>query len=288
MKNRSLGASIAVTTNYILLILIGAATLFPFVYVIGASFTTESEMLRRGIVLIPEDFTLEAYRIVFSGLGINKAYSITLFRTIVGTALNLLFTALGAYALSKKALPGRSGLLMFIVFTMLFSGGMIPTYILVKSLGLLNSVWVLILPGLVSVFNFLVMKTFFEQLPLELEEAARIDGSGELQMLWKIVIPLSLPSFATIGLFYAVYHWNSYFDAVMYITKPDLMPIQVVLRNILMAAQFTSSESSSGTPVNIIAIQMATVLVSTVPILCVYPFIQKHFAKGVMLGSVKG
>ncbi|MEC0228709.1 carbohydrate ABC transporter permease [Paenibacillus alba] len=288
MNKRSFGATCAVALNYTLLIIAAVVTLFPFIYVVSVSLTTEAEVLRRGVVIIPEKFTLEAYRIVFSGLGIKQAYIITLFRTIVGTTLNLVFTAIAAYVLSKKALPGRSGFLMIIVFTMLFSGGLIPTYILIKSLGLINSVWSLILPGLISVFNLIVMKTFFEQLPPELEESARVDGAGELTALWKIVIPLSIPSFATIGLFYAVQHWNSYFDAIMYINKPELMPIQVVLRNILLRSQYSSSEVMSDEPVSIIAIQMAAVIVSTVPILCVYPLIQKHFTKGVMVGSVKG
>ncbi|WNQ13997.1 carbohydrate ABC transporter permease [Paenibacillus aurantius] len=277
------------SVNYLLLTAIAAVTLFPFLYVLSVSFTPESEVLRRVIVLIPEKITLSAYHTVFAGLGLGQAYKITLFRTLVGTALNLLFTAIPAYVLSKKALPGRSGLLLFIVFTMLFNGGLIPTYILIKSLGLMNSIWSLIIPGLISVFNLIVMKTFFEQLPPELEESARVDGSGELTTLWKIILPLSLPSFATIGLFYAVSHWNSYFDAVMYINNPQLMPLQVVLRNILLSVQNQSAEQSAlDGPVSTFAIQMAAVIVSTVPILCVYPFIQKHFAKGVLVGSVKG
>ncbi|NOU96399.1 ABC transporter permease subunit [Paenibacillus sp. LMG 31456] len=290
MNKLSFGQQVGRSTIYIILSLIAVLTLFPFLYVIIISITPESEVIRRGIVLIPEQITFSAYKSVFNGgSGIWTAYQITLFRTIVGTMLNLIFTVLGAYVLSKKALPGRSGLLMFVVFTMLFSGGLIPTYIVVRSLELTNTVWALIVPGLVSVFNLVVVKGFFEQLPVELEESAKVDGAGELKVLVQIILPLSLPSIATIGLFYAVGHWNSYFDAVIYINKSSLMPLQVILRNILLSSQNQQNlELVNDATVSSLAIQMASVIVSTVPILCVYPFIQKHFTKGVMIGAVKG
>ncbi|MFD0676057.1 MULTISPECIES: carbohydrate ABC transporter permease [unclassified Paenibacillus] len=290
MNKLSFGQHVGRSTIYIVLSLIAVLTLFPFLYVIIISITPESEVIRRGIVLIPEQITFNAYKSVFNGgSGIWGAYQITLFRTIVGTMLNLVFTVLGAYVLSKKALPGRSGLLMFVVFTMLFSGGLIPTYIVVRSLELTNTVWALIVPGLVSVFNLVVVKGFFEQLPVELEESAKVDGAGELKVLVQIILPLSLPSIATIGLFYAVGHWNSYFDAVIYINKSSLMPLQVILRNILLSSQNQQNlELINDATVSSLAIQMASVIVSTVPILCVYPFIQKHFTKGVMIGAVKG
>ncbi|MDF2924139.1 MAG: transporter permease [Paenibacillaceae bacterium] len=275
---------------YAILIVIAAGTLFPFLYIVGVSLTTQSEVLRRGIVFIPEQPTLEAYRTVFRSFGIEQAYQVTLFRTIVGTLLNMVFTVIPAYVLSKRALPGRSTLLLLVVFTMLFSGGLIPTYIVIKSLGLINTIWSLIIPGLISVFNLVVIKGFFEQLPVELEESAKVDGAGELTTLLRIILPLSLPSIATIGLFYAVGHWNSYFDAVMYINDSNLLPLQVMLRNILLSVQFVNAESglSEDQYVSSTAVQMAAVIVSTLPILCVYPFIQKHFTKGVMLGAVKG
>ncbi|MNI08043.1 Inner membrane ABC transporter permease protein YcjP [compost metagenome] len=290
MSARSVNQKISSILIYSILILVAVGTLFPFLYVIGVSLTTQSEVLRRGIVLIPEEITFAAYQTVFRSFGIEQAYQITLFRTIVGTFLNLLFTILPAYVLSKRAIPGRSGLLMFIIFTMLFSGGLIPTYIVIKSLGLINSVWSLIFPGLISVFNLVVMKGFFEQLPAEIEESAKVDGAGELITLWRIILPLALPSIATIGLFYAVGHWNSYFDAIMYINNSDLMPLQVVLRNILLNAQFQAIDSgiSQDQYVSTVAVQMAAVIISTLPILCVYPFIQKHFTKGVLMGAVKG
>lgn len=275
---------------YAILILISIVTLFPFIYVLMLSITPETEAINKGIVLIPDQVTAAAYNTVFSkGFGLIGAYEVTLFRTLAGTLLSLLFTLLAAYTLSKKKLPGRSGLLLFVIFTMLFSGGLVPTYIIIKSLGLLDSIWVLVLPGMISVFNLIVVKGFFEGIPLEMEEAAIIDGAGEMAILFQVIMPLAMPVVATIGLFYAVGHWNSYFDAIMYINKADLMPLQVVLRKILLSAQFQqASEQGNSQNVSSIAIQMAAVIVSTVPILAVYPFVQKHFTKGVMIGAVKG
>ncbi|WP_311764890.1 carbohydrate ABC transporter permease [Paenibacillus agricola] len=290
MANITFMQKMARGSIYAVLSLIALLTLFPFLYVVVISITSEAEVVRRGLVIIPEAVTFSAYKSVLgSGSGILPAYQITLFRTIVGTALNLLFTVVGAYVLSKRALPGRSGLLLFVIFTMLFSGGLIPTYMVVRTLELTNTIWALIIPGLISVFNLVVVKAFFEQLPVELEESAKVDGAGELRVLFGIILPLSLPSIATIGLFYAVGHWNSYFDAVIYINKSSLMPLQVILRNILLSSQNQQNvEQVNDATVSSLAIQMASVIVSTVPILCVYPLIQGHFAKGVMIGAVKG
>ncbi|PYI52856.1 carbohydrate ABC transporter permease [Paenibacillus flagellatus] len=273
----------------LLLALLAACCVFPFFYVASLSFTTAGEAIRRGIVLIPEHPVLSAYEQIFSGTLITRAYQVTLFVTVVGTVLNLLFTTATAYPLARKSLPGRNVFLLYIIFTMLFSGGMIPHFLLVKSLGLLNSVWALIIPGLLSAYNMLIMKGFFEQLPEGIEEAARIDGAGELTMIGRIVLPLSAPIIATLGLFYAVGHWNSFFDAILYINDPSKFPLQVVLRGILLgAANLSADNPESIDAVNPLSIQMAAVVVATVPILCVYPFLQKHFTKGVLLGSVKG
>lgn len=289
MINLTVGEKIWQTVVYFILIILALLCLLPFLYVVAVSVTPESEVLRRGIVIIPESFTFIAYKEVFISHGIGQAYKITLFRTIVGTALNVLFTVLAAYPLSKKYLPGRSTFLIFIVFTMMFSGGLIPTYLLIRSLGLLDSPWVLIIPHLISAFNLVIIKGFFEQLPAEIEESARVDGASELQSLWRIILPLSLPVLATISLFYAVGHWNSYFDAIVYLNDSNLMPLQVVLRNILLnvATQSADSIANSGT-VSKFAVQMAAIVVTTVPILIVYPFMQKHFTKGVLMGSIKG
>lgn len=289
MINLTIGEKVWQAVVYLILIFLSLLCLLPFLYVVAVSVTPESEVLRRGIVIIPESFTFIAYKEVFISHGIGQAYKITLFRTIVGTVLNVFFTVIAAYPLSKKYLPGRSPFLLFIVFTMMFSGGLIPTYLLIRSLGLLDSPWVLIIPNLISAFNLVIIKGFFEQLPGEIEESARVDGASELQSLWRIILPLSLPVLATISLFYAVGHWNSYFDAIVYINDSNLMPLQVVLRNILLnvATQSADSIANSGA-VSTFAVQMAAVVVTTVPILMVYPFMQKHFTKGVLLGSVKG
>lgn len=289
MINLTVGEKVWQVVVYSILIILALLCLLPFLYVVAVSVTPESEVVRKGIVIIPESFTFLAYKEVFISHGIGQAYKITLFRTIVGTALNVLFTVLAAYPLSKKYLPGRSTFLIFIVFTMMFSGGLIPTYLLIRSLGLLNSPWVLIIPHLISAFNLVIIKGFFEQLPAEIEESARVDGASELQALWRIILPLSMPVLATISLFYAVGHWNSYFDAIVYLNDANLMPLQVVLRNILLniASESAESMANSGT-VSKFAVQMAAVVVTTVPILIVYPFMQKHFTKGVLMGSIKG
>ncbi|KRE86314.1 ABC transporter permease [Paenibacillus sp. Soil766] len=289
MINLTVGEKIWQVVVYSILVILALLCLLPFLYVVAVSVTPESEVVRKGIVIIPETFTFLAYKEVFISHGIGQAYKITLFRTIVGTALNVIFTVAAAYPLSKKYLPGRSTFLIFIVFTMMFSGGLIPSYLLIRSLGLLNSPWVLIIPHLISAFNLVIIKGFFEQLPPEIEESARVDGASELQSLWRIILPLSMPVLATISLFYAVGHWNSYFDAIVYLNDANLMPLQVVLRNILLniSSQNADSMANSGT-VSKFAVQMAAVVVTTVPILIVYPFMQKHFTKGVLMGSIKG
>jgi putative aldouronate transport system permease protein len=275
---------------YISLFIFSLICLFPFLYVVSISFTSPEEVLRRNIVFIPQEVTFSAYKTVLNGYGLGNAYEVTLFRTIVGTLLNLVFTIAMAYALSKKYLPGRSPILLFVVFTMLFSGGLIPSFILIKWLGLLNSMWVYVIPPLISAFNLIIVKAFFENIPQEIEDSAKVDGAGDILVLMKIIMPLSKPIIATIGLFYAVFHWNSYFDGVMFVDDPDLYPLQVVLRNILINFESPSQDALNDLdrPASVISIQMAAVMMSTLPILAVYPFIQKHFTKGVLLGSIKG
>ncbi|MBO9604478.1 MAG: carbohydrate ABC transporter permease [Paenibacillaceae bacterium] len=290
MLTRTLGDKAGQWLIVVLLALLGASCVFPFLYAFGVSLTTLEEAARRGIVLIPHRATAAAYREIFANDMLLQSFRITLFVTIVGTALNVLVTTVTAYPLARKQLPGRNAALLYIVFTMLFSGGLIPQYILVKQLGLLNSVWSLVVPGLVSAFYLMIVKTFFEQLPEALDDAARIDGAGELRILLAVIVPLSLPIMATVSLFYAVDHWNSYFSAVLYINDATRFPMQIVLRNILLGATDVSAEYTPlpEDAVNPIAIQMAAVVTTTVPILLVYPFIQKYFTKGVLLGSVKG
>jgi putative aldouronate transport system permease protein len=215
----------------------------------------------------------------------------TIFITLVGTLVNILLTALMAYPLARRDLPWRSPILFLVTFTMLFGGGIVPTFLIVKWLGLLNSYWSLIIPTAISAFNLIVLKNFFQQLPESLEESAKIDGCHDYGILFRIVLPLSMPALTTFSLFYAVNHWNSFFQAILYINDSSKWPIQVLLRQIVLLSQGGIGDSVATTNVMYTlpdTVKTAVIVVATVPILCVYPFLQKHFAKGVMLGSVKG
>lgn len=276
----------------IILIIIGIITLFPFLDVVFNSLMSSKELVEsaKSILAIPKHPTLENYKYVLNGQRIFSAYGITIFRTVVGTFLNMVITVLTAYPLSKKFLPGRSAFMQIFFFTMIFSGGMIPTYLVVKTFGLVDSIWALIIPSLLNVYNMIIMRTFFEGIPEELEDAARIDGCSEWGTLLKIVLPVSKPALASISLFYAVWHWNSFFDVVLYITKRELWPLQTLLREVVLTmsmAELNASMADLATPPSSSVIA-ATVMVSTVPILVVYPFLQKYFVKGVMIGAVKG
>ncbi len=272
---------------YLILALLVLSVIFPLMYVLSVSLTPLSEVLKNGgFVVFPRKLTLEAYSAFIHDPTIPRAYGVTIFITVVGTLLNLLITTMMAYPLSKSRLPGRNILLFLVAFTLLFNGGVVPTYLVVKATGLINSVWSLIIPSLVWSFNLLIMKTFFENLPESLDEAARIDGAGELRILWTIVLPLSLPIIATIGLFYAVGHWNEFFQAIMYVNDTSKYPLQVVLKTILINSMLPPMDIESVLPTQ--SLQMAAVVLSAVPIIIVYPFIQKYFTQGVLLGGIKG
>ncbi|MFM9330762.1 carbohydrate ABC transporter permease [Paenibacillus mesotrionivorans] len=271
----------------VLLALCGAAALFPMLYVVSVSITPISEVLKNGgFMLIPKEITFTAYSKLIHESGMMDALGITILITVLGTALNMLFTVLMAYPLSRKRLPARSALLLMVVFTMLFGGGLIPTYLVVKSSGLLNSIWALIIPNLIWSFNILIVKSFLEQLPEELFESAKIDGASDFRILWQIVVPLSLPVMVTVGLFYGVGHWNEFFQAIMYVTNRKLFPLQVIVREILMQTQQPLENAENITPTE--TLQMAAVVMASLPIILVYPFLQKHFTRGMLLGSVKG
>ncbi|MCP3773192.1 carbohydrate ABC transporter permease [Paenibacillus sp. MZ04-78.2] len=268
------------------------ATLFPIIFVFVMSITPYTEVLKNGgFVIFPKTVTFEAFKTIFSSNTVPKALQVTVFITVVGTACNLAVTTMLAYPLSKKFLPGRNAVLLGVVFTMLFSGGLIPTYLTVKATGLMDTLWALIIPGLVSSFNVLIMKTFFEGLPYEIEEAAKVDGCSDIGTLIRIVLPLSLPIMATLGLFYGVNHWNAYFGGVMYLNDRSLYPLQVVLRNMIVSPAVSQELAVPQSALNAMppeTIKMATVVVAIVPVLIVYPFLQKYFVKGMLLGAVKG
>ncbi len=287
-----MGDSIFTALIYIILVIIGLITLFPFLDVVFNSLTSSKELVEnaKSVIAIPKNPTLENYRYVLSGNSIFRAYGVTIFRTIVGTVLNMAITVMTAYPLSKKFLPGRSGLMQIFFFTMIFSGGMIPTYLVVKTFKLTNTIWALIIPSLLNVYNMIMMRTSFEGIPEELEDAAKIDGCSEWTTLIRIVLPVSKPTLASISLFYAVWHWNSFFDVVLYITDRKLWPLQTLLREVVLTmsmAELNAQLADVTTPPSSSVIA-ATVMVSTLPILVVYPFLQKYFVKGVMVGAVKG
>lgn len=277
---------------YALLILIASACVIPFIYILAASITAPEELMKKGFILIPTKFSLIGYKYILSTNVILSSLAVSILITVVGTLANLFFTALMAYPLAQKDLMGVSFFMKMVVFSMLFSGGMIPTYLVVKETGLLDSPAALIVPGLISAFNLIIMRSFFQQLPDGLEEAARIDGCSDISILFRIVLPLSAPVLASLALFYAVGHWNAYFNAILYINDSTYWPIQVWLRQIVILAQGGIGDSSQFSadfvPPPAETIKMAVIVLSTLPILVVYPFLQKHFAKGALLGSVKG
>ncbi|RTE11728.1 carbohydrate ABC transporter permease [Paenibacillus whitsoniae] len=276
--------------NYLLLTIIGLITVIPFVHVVAGSFTTSAEMAAKKFVLIPTDWSIEAYRFIFSTNTIFKAMGVSIWTTLVGTIFSMLVTALMAYGLSRRDVDGRKVIMFMVVFTMLFHGGLIPTFLVVKELGMIDSYWALIIPSSISAFNLIILKNFFQNIPEGLEESAKIDGCSDFGILFRIVLPLSMPAIATISLFYAVTYWNTYLNAILYLNESAKWPIQVLLRQIVVLASGmdVSSDLDSVAPPPAQSIKMAVIVVATLPILCVYPFLQKHFAKGAMIGSIKG
>ena len=277
--------------NYAIITLITFCCLYPFLNVIAYSLSGYNAVLSGRVTFYPIDFTLDAYKQILGRSQIWMSMKSTVIVTVLGTFLSLFLTVCAAYALSRDYLPGRKFFTGLILFTMYFSGGMIPTLLVVKQLGLYDTLAALFIPQSVNVFNFIVMRTFFRELPKELEEAARIDGASDIQTLARIILPLSLPIIATIGLFYAVGYWNSYFDALLYVQDPNKYTLQLRLRSLLFGGELNNSAANQeglGTQVMSQSLKMATVAVSTIPILVVYPWLQKYFVKGVMVGSVKG
>lgn len=291
----SLGEKIFTIFNYTFFVLYGIATLFPFLNLIAKSFSGESAVISGKVTIWPVDFQTGTYQYVLGNKLFINSFKVTIFITVVGSFMCLFMTALSAYPLSKPRLRGRGAFMIIFIFTMLFSGGLIPHYLLIQRLGLINKVWALILPGLVSVYNMLIIKSSFESIPDSIEESAKLDGASNVTILFKIILPLSKPVLATIALFFAVGFWNSYFSAMMYITKPELKPLQLYLKELLYSTMDVLSKSGTG-PIDVDkamnttpeAVQAASIVTATVPIICVYPFLQKYFVKGVMIGSVKG
>ena len=274
-----------------ILMMICIVVVYPILLIVSSSFSSPIAVLTNKVKLWPVEPTLQVYKMVFKNLEIWASYKNTIVYTVVGTTVNVFFTALGAYPLSRRDFYGKNIFMIMFVFTMFFGGGMIPSYLLIKNLGLYNSMWALIIPGAVSTWNLIIMKTFFQNtIPVELQEAAFIDGASDIRVFWQIILPLSAPVIAVMTLFYGVGHWNSWFSSLLYISDRSKYPLQIILREILI--QSSTQEMSGGaiSDQEMIGegIKYATMVVATVPILCLYPFLQKHFVKGVMIGAIKG
>lgn len=268
-------------------------TLYPFIYVLSMSISDPGAVLRKEVFLWPKGFSLQAYERVLQDKSIWQSYYNTVWYTGVGTILNLIFTIMAAYPLSKKNFSARGFFTFIFVFTMFFSGGLIPAFILVVKLGLYNTRWAIVIPPLIYTFNLIICRTFFQTLPEDLFECARIEGAGEWRIVWKIVLPLSTPIVAVLALFYGIGHWNSFFPALLYLPNGKLQPIQLYLRRVLIQAspeaiqQFETGEAGRGV-MAMLQIKYAVMIVAILPITLLYPFLQKYFVKGVMIGALKG
>ena len=278
--------------NMTVLVLMCAVMLYPFIMLLAQSFSSAGAINAGKVNLFPVDFNLDTYRVVANNGNFWRTYGNTVVYTLIGTTIAMVLTTTYAYVLSKKHLKGRGLLIGIAVFTMFFNGGIVPNYVLISSLGMKNTMWAVILPPALSVFNLLVMKAFFENLPNELEEAAHIDGLSWFGIFFRIVLPLSKAVIATMVLFYSVQYWNDWFAAFLYLDRTDLFPVTLFLRNLIAGASTAASEgaAASGSTVSDINanIQSVTMILILIPILCVYPFVQRYFVSGIMLGSVKG
>lgn len=278
----------AAVTN-IFIVFVVFATLYPFIFIASASISNASAVARMEVWLLPKGINFDAYRRVFRETQLWVSYRNTIWYVLVGTTVNLIMTTLLAYPLSRRRFQGRRFLMIAITFTMFFSGGMVPSFVLVRSLGLMNTRWALVIPSAISAYNLIVARTFFEGIPESLHEMATIDGAGEFRILVRIFLPLSMPILATLVLFYAVGHWNTYFNAMLYLSREALYPLQIFLRRILLQYEANNMMLDIQVDRNDISrtIRYATIMISTLPIICVYPFLQKYFVKGVMIGAIK-
>ncbi len=286
------GSKVTDIIIYLILGLIALSTVLPFLYVLAGSFATEKELTEKAFFIVPEVWSLNAYKYAIRSANILRGLRNSIFLTLMGTSFCMVFTLLFAYPLSKTHLRGRNLLMNMVIITMLFSGGMIPSYIVFNAYGLYDTYWALVLPGLISPFNMIIVKKFFQEIPSELEEAAYMDGCTDLVTFIKIALPLSKPVIASISLFYGVGYWNDYFNSMIYLKTAEKFPIQIQLRSIILLTSQVSDAvmdyyDMNGAPPDK-AVKMACTVIATVPILLIYPFVQKYFTKGVMVGAVKG
>ncbi|MCX6972452.1 MAG: carbohydrate ABC transporter permease [Verrucomicrobia bacterium] len=287
---QSRGEKLFNVANIVVLGGIALLCLYPFLYTLSLSLSSAKEASRDGLHLYPAELSLTSYQMVLTNPNILTGYINTIVRTLLGTTLTLLATCVAAYPLSRREMPHRSLITFLIVFTMLFGGGMVPSYLLMKNLGLINTIWVLVVPGMLSAFNIIIVKNYFQSLPESLTESARIDGAGEWRILFQIYLPLSKPVLATVALWSAVGHWNSWFDALLYITEDRKQVLQTFLQRIVIESSTQMMElgiTDAQMQFTSETIKAATIIITILPIIMVYPFIQRHFVKGIMLGGVK-
>jgi putative aldouronate transport system permease protein len=290
---KSLSDIIFNSANILFMLFLIVLTLYPFLYVVFASLSDSSELVKHtGVLLYPKGLSFDAYRLVFKNPNIYSGYRNTLIILVFGTLFNLLMTSLGAYVLSRRDLPFKKILMLMIVFTMYFHGGLIPKYLLVyDTLNLGNKLLALIIPKAISTYNMIVMRTSFMGIPGEIEESATVDGANDFTVLFRIILPMSMPVVAVMILFYGIAHWNAWFEAMIYLRNRSLYPLQLIIRDILILNS-TDSMATESMDANRVAIgeslKYATIVVATVPVLVIYPFLQKYFVKGVMVGALKG
>lgn len=275
--------------NYIFLTLVGCLMVFPLLHVLAKSFSSSQAINAGKVKLIPVDWTLTNYQVILGDSSIWRAFMVSVFITVVGTLINLILTASLAYPLSRPEYSMRKVVLIFILITMIFQAPLIPNYMVIKNLHLIDSLWALIIPSAISAYNLFIMRSFFVALPSELIDSARIDGAGELRTMWSVILPLSKPAMATMGLFYAVSHWNSYSSALYFINNRALYPLQLRLREIVLSNDLGQAGNllENVNQISPAGVQMAVIVVSVVPIIIVYPFLQKYFIKGMLIGSIK-
>jgi putative aldouronate transport system permease protein len=285
MKNKSFGSMLFDGINLIFLIFLVIIMVYPMVFVLSASISDNALVASGQVLLWPKGINFGAYENLLADRTLWISYWNTIRYTVVHTALTLIVTSAMAYPLAKRWLKGRRWILLMAAFTLVFGGGMIPTFLVVKQLNMLNTIWAIVLPSLISTWHLFIMRTFFEGLPEEIEDAAIIDGCGSMQVLMKVVIPLSLPVMMTIGLFTAVNQWNAFFDALLYLNDGKLQPLQIMVRSLLVTGNIPQGEGDAN---HVETLKYALIIIATLPILCIYPFIQKYFVQGSMIGGVKG
>ena len=290
----STGEKIFSVINYIFLALVAAACLYPMLYVLFASFSNSNQLMRHtGILLWPQGFSAGAYEMVFKNPMIARGYLNTMFVLVMSLILQITLTSLGAYFLSRRNVMFQKPIMLLITFTMFFSGGMIPLYLIIRNLGMIDTVWAVVLPGAISVHNLIIAKSFFSSsIPFELQESAFVDGCSNIRTLLTIIIPLSAPILAVLTMYYGVAHWNAYFNAMMYLSDSKKFPLQIALREILMTNSIADATDTTMNSVDQIllyeGLKYAVVIVASLPVMCLYPFLQRYFVKGTMIGAVKG